>query len=354
MTSKKSAAVLCALLLCACSPSAKPPNSAQAEDKRPTQPLVSPAGAVATATGGQRGDGHPYEVVGTEVWDVDDPASGRDYQVFIALPAAYAENPQRRYPVLYVTDADYAFPLIKQMARRLNGEGPAIEDFILVGLSYALGDDGMTSRRRDYTPTASGPASAPAGSVHGNSREYTRYLREQVLPFVAARYRTDESRRMLLGHSYGALLGTQILQEEPSLFAGYILGSPSYWYDKQYLLKQEMAHKRTRTQLPAQVYMYVGEREAIAHGASADMVAEAEQMAGSLRGTPGLQLQLDVLADEDHLSVAPRGFMLGLKHLLGVAGKQALDQGARDEGAAAAQPMLSATPAAPAAVPAPR
>ncbi|MGE8289654.1 MAG: alpha/beta hydrolase, partial [Stenotrophomonas sp.] len=83
----------------------------------------------------QRGGGQPYEVIGSEVWDVPDPVSARVYQVFVALPAGYAENPDRRYPVLYVTDADYAFPLIRQMARRLNVEGPRIEDFILVGLS---------------------------------------------------------------------------------------------------------------------------------------------------------------------------------------------------------------------------
>lgn len=95
----------------------------------------------------QLGDGHAYEIVGSEVWDVPDPVSGRGYQVFVALPPSYAEQPQRRYPVLYVTDADYAFPIIRQIGRRLNVEGPQIEEFILVGLSYGKGEDGAASRR---------------------------------------------------------------------------------------------------------------------------------------------------------------------------------------------------------------
>lgn len=121
------------------------------------QSLVGADAGVATPrpAGWQRGEGQPYEVAGSEVWSVPDPVSGRDYQVFVALPASYAEQPERRYPVLYVTDADYAFPLLRQISRRLNVEGPRVEDFILVGLSYAKGDGGMQSRRRDYTPTPS-------------------------------------------------------------------------------------------------------------------------------------------------------------------------------------------------------
>lgn len=276
-------------------------------------PSVSPSSQSA-----QRGGGQPYEIIGSEVWDVPDPVSARDYQVFVALPAGYAENPQRRYPVLYVTDADYAFPLIRQMARRMNVEGPRIEDFILVGLSYAKGEGGMPSRRRDYTPTPNAPSGTPADAVHGGGAAYLSYLDKQVLPFIAQHYRTDEQRRLLLGHSYGALLGTQILFERPQMFAGYILGSPSYWYDQHVMERQEGRFAVAHRDLPARVYMYVGEREAVAHGADADMVKDAQRMQKALasRKYASLQLQLDVLNDEDHLTVAPRGFMQGLEYLL--------------------------------------
>ncbi|HEY5803679.1 MAG TPA: alpha/beta hydrolase, partial [Lysobacter sp.] len=35
--------------------------------------------AVASMLGGQRGKGQPYEIVGSEVWNVPDPLSGRNY-----------------------------------------------------------------------------------------------------------------------------------------------------------------------------------------------------------------------------------------------------------------------------------
>ncbi len=271
----------------------------------------------------QPGEGRPYEVADSEVWDVPDPVSGRGYQVFVALPPSYAKEPQRTYPVLYVTDADYAFPIIRQISRRLNLDGPKLEDFILIGLSYAKGEDGAVSRRRDYTPTPNGPSTSPAGAVHGQGRAYQTYLRDQVKPFIAARYRADPSRALFLGHSYGSLLGAQILFTEPALFSGYILGSPSLWYDKRHALGLEASYAAQNRDLPAKVFLYVGEYEALRKGdrrysQSVDMVADNRTLETALRGRkyPTLSLKSVVLNEEDHLTVAPRGFTQGLRYLL--------------------------------------
>ncbi|MET4577442.1 alpha/beta hydrolase [Ottowia thiooxydans] len=273
----------------------------------------------------QSGNGHPYEIAGSEVWDVPDPISKRGYQIFVALPPSYAKQPQRRYPVLYVTDADYAFPIIRQLGRRLNVEGPQIEEFILVGLSYGKGEDGSVSRQRDYTPTPNGPSTAPPNAVHGQARAYQQYLRDQVKPFITARYRADPARAIFLGHSYGALLGTQILFTEPGLFSSYILGSPSLWYDKRHALKLEAGYAKQNQDLKANVYLYVGAYEALRKGdrrynQTVDMVADSRALEAALisRKYPNLTLKSAVLNDEDHLTVAPRGFTQGIKYLLPV------------------------------------
>lgn len=272
---------------------AKPPVTAAAAAGDASPPRQS-APERASALGGQRGQGLPYEIVGSEVHDVKDPVSGRTYQVFVALPPSYADAPDRKYPVLYVTDADYAFPQARQIGRRLNVEGPKLDEFILVGLSYAVSDEGMPSRRRDYTPTPKGPSSAPPDAVHGGAAPYITYLREQVLPYVAGHYRTDETRRLLLGHSYGALLGTQILFTDPGLFAGYIVGSPSYWYDHNVIDRFEKDYAAGHDDLPASVYMYVGEYETPAFDNDADMVADARRMEAALRAHryPSLRVQV--------------------------------------------------------------
>ncbi|CAN7394007.1 alpha/beta hydrolase-fold protein [Bosea sp. LjRoot90] len=279
----------------------------------PAQAQTQPAAKI------QPAEGRPYEIADSEVWDVPDPVSRRGYQVFVALPPSYGKEPQRKYPVLYVTDADYAFPLIRQISRRLNLDGPKVEEFILVGLSYAKGEDGMVSRRRDYTPTPKGAGDA----AHGKAAAYQAYLRDQVKPFIAQRYRTDPTRSLFLGHSYGALLGAQILFTEPGLFSSYILGSPSFWFAKEHYRELESGYAARSKDLPARVFLYVGEYETVRKGdprfnKTADMVGDNHAFEKALkdRKYPGLSVKSVVLNDEDHLTVAPRGFTQGLRYLL--------------------------------------
>lgn len=266
-------------------------------------------------------EGAPYVLKGTQVWTVPDPVSGRDYEVFVSLPASYETSPTRHYPVLYVTDADYAFPIIRQIARRVNLDGPVIEEFILVGLSYSRGDSGTMSRNRDYTPTPNGPRSA-GDRVHGQGAAYQTYLKTQALPFIEDRFRADPSRRFLLGHSYGGLLGAQILFTDPAMFHGYILGSPSFWYDKRHIMTMEADYARAHRDLPVEVFMYIGAHEV--PGSSRrnttgnNMVGDVHAMERALkaRGYPGLRVQSVVLEDEDHLTVAPVGFTRALMAVL--------------------------------------
>lgn len=64
---------------------AKAPAPAPAEAATP-QPAVA-AHTPAHAPGSQRGEGHPYELADTQVWDVPDTVSGRRY---IEVPKAMA------------------------------------------------------------------------------------------------------------------------------------------------------------------------------------------------------------------------------------------------------------------------
>lgn len=285
--------------------------------------VLSPGSASKPTVPVQRGEGLPYEVPGSEVFDLADGRRAIPYQLFVSLPPSYGTQPDRRYPVVFVTDADYGFPMLRLIGRRMNGEGPRIEEFILIGLSYAKGEDGVVSRRRDYTPTAKGPSTAPPDAHHGEALQYRDFLRDTVLPYVDSKWRTQPGRRVYVGHSYGGLLGAQILLTQPKMFSGYVLGSPSLWFDKRHLLREAPALLAKQKALDAKVYMYVGEFEQLRPGVAryqqeVDMVGDNRAFADMLRARQfsGLKLQSVVLPDEDHLSVAPRGFTKGLLYLL--------------------------------------
>ena len=270
----------------------------------------------------------PYVLDDTEVRDVHAGALNRDYQVFVALPDSYRSS-NRRYPVLFVTDANYAFPVARGIAQRL-AKHAGMEEAIVVGLSYGKGDTPVFSRRRDYTPTvprsqdhtSDMPGRAPA---FGEAQAYGRFIATDVFPMIAAHYRADMNRKIFVGHSYGSLLGLQLLLSEPGTFDHYILGSPSLWFDRGVMFDREKEYARGHQDMPTSVFFGIGGRETLAANRkrsrteeNADMVADLCDFDAALKTHryPNLKMKLEVFADEDHASVFPLVLTHGLRGYL--------------------------------------
>lgn len=270
----------------------------------------------------------PYVLANTEVREVRASALGRDYQVYVALPDSYATS-KRAYPVVFVVDADYAFPVVRNIASRLHRHA-GMEEAIVVGLSYARGDAAVFSRRRDYTPStprkhtyrSDMPGRAPA---FGEAAAYGRYLTGEVLPFIAKHYRADMQRKIFVGHSYGSLLGLDMLLGAPRSFDHYILGSPSLWFDAGIMFEREQAYAARNKDLPASVFFGIGSLETLEAGKQrsrseedADMVADLREFDAQLKGRayPQLSTRMKVFADEDHASVLPMVVTHGLRAYL--------------------------------------
>ena len=269
-----------------------------------------------------------YVLENTEVRDIRAQALKRDYQLYVALPDSYRQG-NKRYPVLFVTDANYAFPVVRNIAQRLNKHA-GMEEVIVVGLSYANGDGGVYSRRRDYTPTtprkhdyrSDMPGRQPA---FGEAKAYGQFVSGEVFPFIASNYRVNMQRKVFIGHSYGSLLGLQFLLTEPRTFEHYILGSPSLWYDAGIMFEREQAYAASHKDLPASVFFGIGGLEKLAAGKKrsrleeeADMLADLREFDGKLtsRKFPNLKTRLRVFEDEDHASVFPFVLTHGLRAYL--------------------------------------
>lgn len=253
----------------------------------------------------------PYTLERTEVHEVTAPELGRSYDVYVALPESYAENPDRRYPVVVTTDATYAFPLTRALAGRVGDQGRGLDDFIIVGLGYAKGDTPPDSRRRDYTPSENGPSSA-GDAEHGRVEDYRQYVEAKVLPFVMANYRIDDTRMIFAGHSYGALFGLHVLFTKADMFDSYILGSPSLWFDKREMFKREAAYAAANSDLKAKLFFAIGSYETMKpesddprYHDEVDMVGDLERFVTALngRGYPGLEVRSEIIDGEDHLTV---------------------------------------------------
>ncbi len=254
-----------------------------------------------------------YQIPNTAVHDLPSQAMKRHYQVWVDLPASYATG-DKKYPVVFVTDPQYAFTLVHGIRHLVGRSGQNIEDFILVGLALATGEDPSASRSRDYTP--SNPLArkdrdpdAYGASVYGGAEAYRDYLQKEVFALIAATYRADMGRKVFIGHSYGALFGACALLTRPEMFQAYILGSPSLWFDKKSIFGLEQHYANSHKDLPARVMLYAGSFETVRPGPryarKADLAKDVQQFAGQLqrRRYPSLQIGSQIIQDEDHFTV---------------------------------------------------
>jgi len=274
----------------------------------------------------------PYVLPNTEVQKIHSTGLNRDYELYVSLPKSYGAGNQN-YPVVFVTDAPYAFPVAASIGPFMTRHSKELPEFILIGLSYAKGDTAEFSRRRDYTPSAhseNGLTSDMPGRtpVFGEAEGYRRFLKEEVFPFVASHYRADMAHKVLAGHSYGSLFGTYVLLTDPAMFDGYVLGSPSLWYDEHLLFKREREFAAAHRSLSARVYIGAGSFEGppprnrihdARYSPDNEMVANTVAFAHALSSHRylGLHLRSEVIPEEDHLTVGPILLTRGLLWTLG-------------------------------------
>jgi predicted alpha/beta superfamily hydrolase len=263
-----------------------------------------------------------YTLPDTRVHPLPNAATGRKYEVWVDLPPSYFEN-DKPYPVVFTTDADYGFPLIRSLRRRIGAKGRNVEDFVLVGLSYGVGEASMPSKRRDYTPSdpfargAVGAGTYDRASTYGQADAYRDYIERDVFPLIAREYRVDMRRKVYIGHSLGGLFGSYVLLTKPAMFSHYVLGSPSLWFDRRMIFDLEKRYASTQRDLPARVLLSIGAYETTGDDPrhlKADMVGDMHRFERALEshGYPGLRVDSEVLADEDHLTVLPRTITHGL------------------------------------------
>ena len=140
---------------------------------------------------------------------------GRSYPLWVDIPPSCQQR-KSACPLLLVTDAPYAFPLIRSIRNRVGQQGRNIEDFVLAGLAYPVTETPVASRSRDYTPTnvkARPPLLGEdyGAAVYGNAPAFAGFVAKQVLPLLQQQYRIDPTRQIYLGHSYGGLFGAYLV-----------------------------------------------------------------------------------------------------------------------------------------------
>jgi len=235
---------------------------------------------------------------------------GRAYTVQVKLPKSYDSDQSKTYPVLYVQDAPYAFGV----AASATHFSP-LDDTIIVGIGFAVGEHGQFSRVRDLTPELD---SSWETYETGGARKYFDFLSRELVPHIEDKYRIKSGHRIFAGHSLGGSFGAWLLLTQPEFFSGYILTSPSLWFKEGVIFDYEESYHELNDDLNAKVYIATGSYEIEEFGMYYDMVGDHVRFVELLKSRDygGLQLKDEVVQGTDHYTTFPVGLAKGLNWLL--------------------------------------
>lgn len=241
----------------------------------------------------------------SEVRTIKSTATGRSYDLYVRKPVDYDKNKQQKYPVLYLLDGQWDFKLLDSVIGGLLSD-KAMPDILVVGIAYS-GEhpDYGALRAIDYTPV---PGDAKGS---GGGQKFLRFLKAELIPLIEANYRADPARRILGGHSFGGLFTLYAMFTEPSLFWGYLAGSPDIEFANHFIVRQEEEFAKTHKDLPVRIFFATGGGEPLVTPG----IAFVRTFAG--RNYNGLHWDGRVIEGEDHAGSKPEFYSLGLRFMFG-------------------------------------
>lgn len=239
----------------------------------------------------------------TEVRTLQSKAVGREYSINIFFPKDY-DKESKRYPAVYVLDAEYNFGCVTYIARRLikNEDIPKV---LLVGIAYNTAyEDFYEKRFRDSTPE-----SRIHGRSSGGAEQFTQFIKKELIPFVDQNYRTIPDERTIVGHSITGFYCVYVLFRNPDLFNRYIIVSPSVWFSDGIIFDYEEEFFSNHKDMDASVYLSVGEDE------SQRMRDGSIKLSNKLakREYPHLRFRSSLVPEENHRSLFPYAFSRGMR-----------------------------------------
>ena len=143
----------------------------------------------------------------------------------------------------------------------------------------------------------------------GKAAQHIDFIAEVVFEYIKANYRINPKQRTLVGNSLGGLFAAYVLFTQPNMFESYIIGSPSVWFDNEYILSQPI----TTAKQDVRVYLSVGSKETPEFGEGQDMVTGANKLAEKIRQSNDEQVQLEfsIIDGAKHATAFPTTLIQG-------------------------------------------
>lgn len=210
-------------------------------------------------------------------------------RINVFTPSYYGEPINEPMPVIYMPDGgvNEDFVHIAGLVNVLVMNG-SMRPFRLVGIEN-------TERRRDLTGPTDNPEDRKIAPRVGGSAAFRKFLREELMPQIKARYSSTEE-AAIVGESLAGLFVVETLVKEPALFDHYIAIDPSLWWNRRALLNNAAQWKDEK---------FAGKSLYFAASSEPDIAETANLLAEQLQNTPGTALNWHhaPMPEETHASI---------------------------------------------------
>jgi len=242
-------------------------------------------------------------IPGSQLRTIQSTIVNQEYEFHILLPGGY-EKSTKKYPVVYLMDSQWDFPLLKSLYGQHYYDG-FIPELIVVGVTWGGADPKPDSlRARDYTPT-----NEKRMIQSGGADKFLSFMKAELFPFIETNYKADASNRTLMGCSLGGLITLYALFTQPELFSGYAAASPAIGWDREVLYKYEKDFYMKKLTKPVRLYMAIGdvERSRPAYEKFASQMMS--------RNYPMVSMQSKILENTGHSGTKSETFGRGLQYI---------------------------------------
>lgn len=189
----------------------------------------------------------------------------QDRKVNVYLPADYATS-GKSYPVLYLIDGGLDQDFLRVAGTSALGALWArSQSVIVVGIA-------TQDRRRELTGLTQDQALLRRYPTAGHAAEFRAFIRDEVMPIVASRYRTN-GESGVIGESLAGLFIVETFLTEPDLFDHYAAISPSLWWDNGRLAQGAAERLKTPSAKPHRFYLTIANEGDRMQAATDELVA---------------------------------------------------------------------------------
>jgi predicted alpha/beta superfamily hydrolase len=230
---------------------------------------------------------------------------GEERTIMVSLPQTYARSVDR-YPVLYLTDAQWQFDHTRTTAAFLARNG-LMPEIIIVGVTSVDRTRDLYATRADFKNNGR----VIAFPTSGNADHLLEFFERELIPWTEATYRTAPL-RMLAGHSAGGNFALHSMRVKPPLFQVVIAASPWLDWDDGKELKQLLPFLVSDNVKTRALFLTCG-------GEGPEMKANLDAVTSALRTRKDASLSWDsaIYPNETHDSVVIKSYFDALRMIFG-------------------------------------